>query len=552
MAAVRWSKMAMHRRALVLLATAAIILAVMLVLLLVPEAKVNIQFRPSSVNWTTVSQAHPVTSMQALPTGQPLSLPPVQYGFPRRRINATTVSRQTAVRNAFLRCWNSYTHYAQGYDELLPSTAGWTNSLGGWGVTLVDSLDTLFIMGLTKEFDSAAAIVAQIDWANTTYDSINVFETTIRYLGGILGAYDLSGETALLQKATELGDMLYMAFDTPNRIPPYWLDFEAARNGTQLAGDADPLSAPTSLCLEFTRLAQLTGDAKFYDAIDRVTQFLLRTQKQTSLPGIWPQHIDFQHENVTIDDSYSLGALSDSIYEYFPKMYALLGGLDAKYETLYRDASDAAVKHLLFRPMVPDQADIVFSGTATTEPSGITLDPQGQHLACFAGGMFALGGKLFNITSHVDIGNRIARGCAWAYQVQATGIMPESFNLIPCGLDQPCAWNETTWLQLGGHGLPLGFASMNDARYLLRPEAIESIFLLYRMTGDEDLQDIAWDMFQSIMNATETSYANSAIANVTVSGVTAKLNSMEVSRRDHPSRCSMLTTSNRVSGWPKH
>jgi mannosyl-oligosaccharide alpha-1,2-mannosidase len=48
-----------------------------------------------------------------------------------------------------------------------------------------------------------------------------LFETTIRYLGGLLGAYDVSGGKykVLLEKAEELGEVLMGAFDTPNRMP---------------------------------------------------------------------------------------------------------------------------------------------------------------------------------------------------------------------------------------------------------------------------------------------------------------------------------------------
>ena len=55
----------------------------------------------------------------------------------------------------------------------------------------------------------------------TEADIINVFETTIRYLGGFLGAYDLSDGKypILLEKAKELGEVLYNSFDTPNRLP---------------------------------------------------------------------------------------------------------------------------------------------------------------------------------------------------------------------------------------------------------------------------------------------------------------------------------------------
>ncbi len=41
--------------------------------------------------------------------------------------------------------------------------------------------------------------------------------------------------------------------------------------------------------------------------------------------------------------------------------------------------------------------------------------------------MFGLGGKLFGINAHVGIGERLARGCAWAYPVFPSGVMLEIF-----------------------------------------------------------------------------------------------------------------------------
>ncbi|KAI0017480.1 glycoside hydrolase [Xylariomycetidae sp. FL0641] len=51
---------------------------------------------------------------------------------------------------------------------------------------------------------------------------------------------------------------------------------------------------------------------------------------------------------------------------------------------------------------------------------------------------------------------------------------------------------------------------------------------MYRMTGNEEYQEIAWRMFEAIRKATETELAFSAIADVTVDGAsTVKLDSME-------------------------
>lgn len=65
-----------------------------------------------------------------------------------------------------------------------------------------------------------------------------------------------------------------------------------------------------------------------------------------------------------------------------------------------------------------------------------------------------------------------------------------------------------------------------NLKYHGRPEAIESIFILYRITADKKYHDIAWEMFQSIENATKTDLANSAIDDVT-QAIPAKTDRME-------------------------
>ena len=109
-------------------------------------------------------------------------------------------------------------------DELRPIAGGFKSPFCGWAATLVDSLDTLWIMGLYDEFALALKELNSIDFTNTEGCQINLFETTIRHLGGLLAAFDLSGAKILVEKAVELAEILYTAFDTPNRMPtPHYL-----------------------------------------------------------------------------------------------------------------------------------------------------------------------------------------------------------------------------------------------------------------------------------------------------------------------------------------
>nr|POE85180.1 putative mannosyl-oligosaccharide alpha-1,2-mannosidase [Quercus suber] len=615
-------------------------------------------------NWADLPVRYPVEKLIALPKPSGGRLPKVQHDFAKESDDSKRqrLQRRSEVKAAMERTWKSYRKYAWMQDELTPISAGGKSPYGGWSATLVDSLDTLWIMDLRDEFKEAVDAAVHIDFSTTTQETINVFETTIRYLGGFLSAYDLSGDRRLLAKSLELADMLYSAFDTPNRIPNTRWDFHSAAAGNRQEANDGILSAELgTLSLEFTRLSQVTRDDKWYDVAARVMDVFYQQQNSTNLPGMWPLMLNGRDGDFKTGKTFTLGAMSDSLYEYLPKMYALLGGSEM-YAEMYNAAMDASTRHAMYRPMLPDNADVLFSGPVEAEAPGEIQDvfPGGQHLVCFAGGMFALGGRLLQNTSHITTGRKLTDGCIWAYEHSKIGIMPEIFSTVPCASQTRCEWDQKKWhdailarhgddgkhgvewvikdkrllpgflsnddtryhlrpdgpveaeapgeiqdvfpggqhlvcfaggmFALGGrllqntshittgrkltdgciwayehskigimpeifstvpcasqtrcewdqkkwhdailarhgddgkHGvewvikdkrlLP-GFLSNDDTRYHLRPEAIESVFILYRITGETKYLEKAWNMFQSIMKHTLTEIANAAIEDVT-------------------------------------
>ena len=412
-------------------------------------------------------------------------------------------------------------------------------TFGGWAATLVDSLDTLWILGMKLDFEEAVIAASYIDFNSTgTVKTLNVFETTIRYLGGFLGAYDISGGryAVLLDKAIEVGEMLYDAFDTPNRMPiTRW-----ERTGVEVASSSTLLAELGSMSLEFTRLSQITRNPKYYDAIQRITNELEKQQNRTKLPGMWPVSVNAREIDFTGDTGFTLGGMSDSTYEYLPKEHLLLGGLVPQYQNMYESAMAPIKEHLFFKPMTPDDTDILISGNIKVVKDFVTLDPQAQHLACFVGGMVALGAQAFSRPDELELARRLTNGCIWAYSTMPTGIGPELMHVLPCP-DTLCTWNATTW----GHAmiarnsfdetttdkdlpfalrtsqkaqrlrLPQGISAIGDRRYLLRPEAIESVFVLWRITGDAHWREAGWAMFEAIVAETRTEIAYTAIDDVT-------------------------------------
>jgi mannosyl-oligosaccharide alpha-1,2-mannosidase len=236
-----------------------------------------------------------------------------------------------------------------------------------------------------------------------------------------------------------------------------------------------------SLSLEFTRLSQLTENAKYFDAVQRITDQFEKHQNETRYPGLFPVWVNPLEESFGTDHTFTFGGMSDSLYEYFPKQYMLLGGLVNQYKGLYEKAIEAAKAHLFFRPLHPENQDILISGTVGT----FGLQPDGQHLACFAGGMVAIGAKIFNRTDELKVARKLVDGCIWTYDSMPTGIMPESFSLVPCQDPEDCTWSTERWHQEVLHQnanaedidptdvikddhLPIGYTKISDRRFLLR------------------------------------------------------------------------------------
>ena len=263
---------------------------------------------------------------------------------------------------------------------------------------------------------------------------------------------------------------------------------------------------------------------------------------ETKVPGLFPTVVNAREEDFKSNTIFTIGGMADSMYEYLPKQFLMLGGRLDQYRSLYQNAFAAIKAFILFKPMTPTNEDIVLAGTVRAfKPPKIELDPQMQHLSCFAGGMIALASKVFDRPADLELAAQLTNGCLWAGRITASGIMPELFHTVPCpGGLQACQWNEDAWsddmfrrntndfqnsdkarhkqqqmkLKQDRLRLPSSMSAIASRQYFLRPEVIESVFVMYRITGDERWRSQAWLLFRSITNATRTDIAFAALEDV--------------------------------------
>ncbi|RDW66400.1 alpha-1,2-mannosidase-4 [Coleophoma cylindrospora] len=429
---------------------------------------------------------------------------PSVYDLTERQNRADNLTlnreRADAVKAAFEYAWDGYYTYAFPHDELHPIANSYSDSRNGWGASAVDAFSTALVMQIPTIVDQILEYIPTIDFDNTT-TQVSLFETTIRYLGGMLSGYDFlkgplanltsnaTAVDALLKQAERLASNLAFAFDTPTGIPSNNLYFNP--QGTDNATD-NGIATIGTLVLEWTHLSDLTGNVTYGELAQKGESYLLNPQPASSEP--WPGLVG-TNVNLTTglfeDAEGGWVGGDDSFYEYLIKMYVYDSTRFASYKDRWILAADSTIAHLASHPST--RPDLTFVAMF----NGQQLLFESEHLACFDGGNFILGGLVLNEQKYIDFGLALVNGCEDTYTSTLTGIGPEIFAWVTNGT----SLNDTVNPQPPADQLAFyekaGFW-ITDSYYVLRPEVIESFYYAYRATGDQIYRDWAWNGFVAI------------------------------------------------------
>ncbi|KAF5318211.1 hypothetical protein D9758_018546 [Tetrapyrgos nigripes] len=300
---------------------------------------------------------------------------------------------------------------------------------------------------------------------------MRIFETTIRYLGGLIASYELSGKQhqILIDKAKQLTDKMAFAWETPNQTIPWGsVDFDTNSSNLGISNIAEA----GTLDLEFNRLSLYTGN----DTYRRLAEGSVRTIAGLTdpLPGLAAQGID-PATNAFVGNKISWGGGSDSYFEYLIKYARLTNTDDNLFADEWHTAVDSSIKHLQSRSTVQNHLYL-----ADRDDNGDIVHVS-SHLACFHGGNWIFGGKLLNNDTIVDIGLELVEACWNTYASTVTGIGPDSFEWLAQDPFQPgdTRPNRTQIVFYIQHGF-----FITRSEYVLRPEVLESNFYAWRATGD--------------------------------------------------------------------
>lgn len=368
------------------------------------------------------------------------------------------------VREATRHAWQGYMQYARGHDDLKPISA---QPRDWYPVPLlmspVDALDTLLLLGLDKEANEARElIVGQLSFDQDI--EVQNFEVTIRLLGGLLSAYQMTDDPRLLALADDLGTRLSPVFDSPTGLPYTHVNLRTGKTRGTISNPAET----GTLLLEFGTLARLTGKQAYYDKAKRA---LVETYRRRSKIGLVGLNINVETGEWTNTDASIAGGI-DSYYEYLLKCWKLFGDEDCK--RMWEDSIGPLNQYL---------ADDVRGGELwyghADMDSGARTSTTYGALDAFMPGLLALGGDL-------ERARRLQESNLKMWRLH--GIEPESLDYAAMQVRSP--------------------------GYALRPEIVESAYYLHHYTGDARYRGMGKEFFDDFVKYTRTEHGFSALKDV--------------------------------------
>lgn len=371
---------------------------------------------------------------------------------------------RSKIKEAAARSWQGYKQYAWGHDDLMPLS----KMPKDWYtypmlMTPVDAFDTFVLLGLTNEAKDAKQLI--LDSLNVrSNNEVQIFEVTIRILGGLLSAYELDGDKRFLVLAREIGNRMLPAFGTPTGMPCRYINLQTGKLRDSLNNPAEI----GSLLLEFGQLSKLTGNPVYYRAARKA---ILAVFARRSKAGLVGEQINVINGRWTNTISHAGGCI-DSYYEYLYKGWLLFGD---KALLKAFNIHNKAIKTYLIHPTddgwFMQQVDM-YSGKQKSTRYGA--------LEAYFAGLCAYSG---------DVETAVKIQQANYFMWTKFGMEPEAFDFVSGKIISPA--------------------------YILRPENFESCFYLYRATGHYDYLWMAKVMMDDILTNCRSEVGYTSISDVT-------------------------------------
>jgi mannosyl-oligosaccharide alpha-1,2-mannosidase len=372
------------------------------------------------------------------------------------------------VRAQMAWAWQAYAERCFGQDQIKPVSGGaepfFFPKGPPMGLTIVEALDTLYVMGLDAEAGQGVRWVAD----NLHFDvdgEVQVFETGIRLVGGLLSAWCATHEKKLLALAKDLTDRLSPAFTKSPTGMPY--RFVNLKTGAVRDSQSFPAEIGTYIP-EWGTLGHAVGDKRYFDMAKRAVKALFDRRSKIDLVA---DTIDIE-TGAWVSRRASIGPPSDSYFEYLWDGWQLFGDRDFKH---WYDVHAAAI--VKYQAQMQG-ADLWFP--QVDFETGAVIDHHQSELAAFYAGLLGQGG---------DMARGKAYLASWAGVQAHYGVLPEGYDSAKAAPDR--ITNE------------------------LRPEFADSCLNLFLLDPDDRYRELARLHFEKMKETSRAAHGFTIIDDVT-------------------------------------
>ncbi|KAJ2812994.1 hypothetical protein H4S07_001001 [Coemansia furcata] len=433
--------------------------------------------------------------------------------------------RAEAIRRGFMHAWDGYKQYAYGADEIDVVNKVPKTTRNGWGATLVDALDTLWIMGMKDEFWKARDFVAKLDFRKDGGQLTKVFETNIRYIGGLLSAYELSQDEIFLQKAVELTDVILPAFNTPLGLPWQMLNVTTGVGSSETPGKTSTnLAEIGTFQMEFYRLSQHTHNSTYHEIAQNVITVMLNRNSPSDpksyyvIPGMYPLNFDMMSGKFTDSAAY-WGGGGDSFYEYLAKTWILSDFMLERNIDMWSESIQSLKRY----GVAESSSGNLFPGFV----DGTKFYPYTDTFTNFIPGTLGFISKIVGSDDYFELAENLLEAGYSVFDRMPSSLGAEAIKFVRKNVPSDYLLMKTQSKSMVDR---FGF-SLERPYYLLRPELIESMFYMYRLTGKTLYADRVWKIWQGIQRNCRVPGGYVGTANVAVddaaSGTMDIINSTE-------------------------
>lgn len=398
-------------------------------------------------------------------------------------------ARKEDVKENMRWAWQNYASKCKGWDEIRPLSGAGHNFWGGLGMMVVESLDTLYIMNLQDEYKEARDwIVSSLNLDINHFTS--VFETTIRLLGGLLSAFTLTHDPVFKDLSVDLAARLLRS----HTDGLHFANVNLQTGATRMEDSRVYLSEVGTNFLELSYLSAISGDLSFVQAAQRIMAVLRRTPR---LQGLLP--LQYSSHGEASGRTYGMGNRGDSYYEYLLKGWMLTGDKALREE--YCSSLEGLYALLLTRSG-RDGLSVV------TDYHG-SRQRNMHHLACFLPGMLMLGvanDACPNQQRDRETAFKLMTTCVAMYNSTASGLSSDEYQVVLEKEEvQVQKRPSSRWEDL----IPTGLT-----KYILRPETVESLYVMYAKTRNPVFREWGWQIWSTIKKRCKGRYGFADLRNV--------------------------------------